>query len=83
MCGAAHRLFYSPQAMMLSGPVRGQKTLAIEQILAYAHADRVLVTLDKDFGEFAVVRGQQHSGIIRLVDSNNEQQEETRPMAIK
>lgn len=40
-----------------------------EQILAYAHAEnRVLVTLDKDFGELAVVRGQQHSGIIRLVD---------------
>ncbi len=39
-----------------------------EQILATASREgRVLVTLDKDFGELAVVRGQAHSGIIRLV----------------
>jgi predicted nuclease of predicted toxin-antitoxin system len=28
---------------------------------------RILVTLDKDFGELAVVRGRPHRGIIRLV----------------
>ncbi len=40
-----------------------------EEILARAHAEgRVLVTLDKDFGELALVRGRPHSGIIRLVD---------------
>jgi predicted nuclease of predicted toxin-antitoxin system len=40
-----------------------------QKILACAHAEnRVLVTLDKDFGELVVVRGQPHSGIIRLVD---------------
>jgi predicted nuclease of predicted toxin-antitoxin system len=39
-----------------------------EAILATAHADgRVLVTLDKDFGELAIVHGQAHSGIVRLV----------------
>lgn len=39
-----------------------------EEILARAHqADRVLVTLDKDFGELAVVRDVPHSGIVRLV----------------
>ncbi len=39
-----------------------------EEILTRAHnADRILVTLDKDFGELAVVRGIPHSGIIRLV----------------
>ncbi len=39
-----------------------------EEILAAAHRDhRILVTLDKDFGDLAVVRGLQHSGIIRLV----------------
>jgi predicted nuclease of predicted toxin-antitoxin system len=27
----------------------------------------VLVTLDEDFGEFAIVREQAHSGIVRLV----------------
>ncbi len=39
-----------------------------EEILAHAHSEgRVLVTLDKDFGELAVVHEQPHSGIIRLV----------------
>jgi len=28
---------------------------------------RVLVTLDKDFGELAIVRGLPHAGILRLV----------------
>ena len=40
-----------------------------EIILAEAFADgRVLVTLDKDFGELAIARGQAHGGIIRLVN---------------
>lgn len=39
-----------------------------EQILAYAAATgAVLVTIDKDFGELAVVRGLPHAGIIRVV----------------
>jgi predicted nuclease of predicted toxin-antitoxin system len=29
---------------------------------------RVLVTLDKDFGELVFLRGQSHTGIIRLVE---------------
>lgn len=29
---------------------------------------RVLITLDKDFGELAIYRGEDHSGIIRLVN---------------
>jgi len=38
-----------------------------DEILVRAHAEgRVLVTLDKDFGEKAVVRGTPHSGIVRL-----------------
>ena len=37
-----------------------------DEILATAHREgRVLVTLDKDFGELAVVRKQPHSGIVR------------------
>ena len=28
--------------------------------------ERVLITLDKDFGELAVFRGEQHCGIIRI-----------------
>jgi predicted nuclease of predicted toxin-antitoxin system len=40
-----------------------------EEILARAHSDgRVLVTLDKDFGELAIVYGLPHSGILRLVN---------------
>jgi len=40
-----------------------------EEILARARAERrVLVTLDKDFGELAVYRRIPHCGIVRLVD---------------
>lgn len=36
-------------------------------ILAAAYAEqRILVTLDKDFGELAILKGLPHSGIIRL-----------------
>ena len=46
-----------------------------EEILAIAHRDsRVLVTLDKDFGELAIVRGSSHSGILRLVNISATQQ---------
>lgn len=38
------------------------------EILRRAHREaRVLVTLDKDFGELAVIRNEPHSGIVRLV----------------
>ena len=40
-----------------------------EEILERAYTEgRILVTLDKDFGELAVVYGHRHAGIIRLVD---------------
>ncbi len=35
--------------------------------LASQNEGRVVVTLDKDFGELAIVRGLPHAGIIRLV----------------
>jgi len=39
-----------------------------EAVLAHAHSQgRSLVTLDKDFGELAIVKGQAHAGIVRLV----------------
>jgi predicted nuclease of predicted toxin-antitoxin system len=45
------------------------------EILAHAHLEkRILVTLDKDFGELAIVRGLPHSGIIRLVNLPAKQQ---------
>jgi predicted nuclease of predicted toxin-antitoxin system len=46
-----------------------------EQILATAcHESRILVTLDKDFGELAIVRGLPHCGILRLVNLSTKQQ---------
>jgi predicted nuclease of predicted toxin-antitoxin system len=40
-----------------------------EEILAQAFRERrILITLDKDFGELAIVRGSRHSGIVRLVN---------------
>lgn len=40
-----------------------------EAILEFARREsRILITLDKDFGELAVVFGMPHSGIVRLVD---------------
>ena len=45
------------------------------EIMAQAYReDRVLVTLDKDFGELALVKGLKHSGIIRLVNFSAKQQ---------
>lgn len=39
-----------------------------KEILRQAYEqDRILVTLDKDFGERAIVYGEPHRGIIRLV----------------
>lgn len=39
------------------------------EILQRAHNEgRVLVTLDKDFGEIAILQGILHSGILGLVD---------------
>jgi predicted nuclease of predicted toxin-antitoxin system len=44
------------------------EALADEEILARAFREgRVLVTLDKDFGELAVVHRQPHMGVVRLV----------------
>jgi predicted nuclease of predicted toxin-antitoxin system len=36
--------------------------------------DRILVTLDKDFGELAVVRRVPHAGIVRLVGLSSREQ---------
>ena len=35
---------------------------------------RILITLDKDFGELAVIFGHEHAGIVRLVDIPVQQQ---------
>lgn len=44
-------------------------------ILLHAlNAGQVVLTLDKDFGELAVVRGHAHAGIVRLVGFTTAQQ---------
>ena len=49
-----------------------------DEILDHAHQEnRILITLDKDFGELAVVHGRPHSGIIRLVNWSTQQQAST------
>jgi predicted nuclease of predicted toxin-antitoxin system len=46
-----------------------------EEILAIAYRDgRILITLDKDFGELAIVKGTTHYGIVRLVNLSGRQQ---------
>ena len=46
-----------------------------DEILARAREEsRILVTLDKDFGELAIVRGRLHCGILRLVNISARQQ---------
>jgi predicted nuclease of predicted toxin-antitoxin system len=46
-----------------------------DQILATGNAEgRIVVTIDKDFGELAVRYGQPHHGIVRLVDLSSRAQ---------
>jgi predicted nuclease of predicted toxin-antitoxin system len=55
-----------------------------DEILERAYREgRVLVTLDKDFGELAIVRGMAHVGIIRLVNLATSQQAVTCLRVIK
>ncbi|MBI4125059.1 MAG: DUF5615 family PIN-like protein [Deltaproteobacteria bacterium] len=49
-----------------------------EEILERAFKNKkILITLDKDFGELAVVLGKSHFGILRLVDLSIQQQAES------
>ena len=46
-----------------------------DEVLAHAfQSSQVLITLDKDFGELAVVLQRPHVGIVRLVDLRAEDQ---------
>jgi predicted nuclease of predicted toxin-antitoxin system len=46
-----------------------------DEILARAQREgRILVTLDKDFGELVFLEGKTHCGIIRLVDLSAKEQ---------
>ncbi len=45
------------------------------EILAHSHQQQsVLITLDKDFGELAILRRAPHHGILRLVNFTAKQQ---------
>jgi predicted nuclease of predicted toxin-antitoxin system len=47
------------------------------EILDRARADeRVMITLDKDFGELEIVHGKPHRGIVRLVNISAHRQAE-------
>jgi predicted nuclease of predicted toxin-antitoxin system len=60
---------------MSSGPVDLAVDPGDEEILAQAHREgRILITLDKDFGELAIVHGRPHSGIVRLVNIRAKEQ---------
>ena len=40
-----------------------------DEVLARARSEgRTLLTLDKDFGQLAILQGASHSGIVRVVD---------------
>jgi len=44
-----------------------QKDPGDSAVLAYAHEHRrILLALDKDFGELAILKGSPHAGILRL-----------------
>lgn len=46
-----------------------------EEILSKARQEgRILITLDKDFGELVILKGMAHKGIIRLVNFRSTQQ---------
>ena len=62
-------------ATTLSGAATGLRNPGDAGILGYAHRHgRVLVTLDKDFGELAFAHGMPHAGILRLVGIRAQQQ---------
>lgn len=49
-----------------------------DEILDHAYRQgRILITLDKDFGELVVVHGRPHSGIVRLINWSTQQQANT------
>ena len=46
-----------------------------EEILKMAYEqERILITLDKDFGELAILKEMPHFGIVRLVDLSAKKQ---------
>jgi predicted nuclease of predicted toxin-antitoxin system len=70
---AQHKLNAAGHDVFWSGDWRNDP--GDQEIFALTYdQNRVLVTLDKDFGELAVLRGQPHCGILRLVGISAHQQ---------
>ena len=74
MYGAEWSRNCGPRDMMWCGQETGRKTRAMMKSLNGPTGKGVLVTLDKDFGELAIVHERPHSGIIRLVNLASRQQ---------
>jgi predicted nuclease of predicted toxin-antitoxin system len=67
--GRARRPSFRGTVMTSSGSATGRPRRETTRILAFAvEENRVVVKLDKDFGELAVVFGHAHSGIVRIVN---------------
>lgn len=65
-CGAVQQLAELGHEVVWSGAWESDP--GDREILRIAHQEgRILVTLDKDFGELAIVYRHPHSGILRLV----------------
>ena len=72
-CGAVQQLAELGHEVVWSGAWESDP--GDREILRIAHQEgRILVTLDKDFGELAIVYRHPHSGIIRLAGIPSRQQ---------
>jgi predicted nuclease of predicted toxin-antitoxin system len=68
--------FFEKRGTTSSGQANGRRTRETRRSSLAHDESRVLVTLDKDFGKLAIVRGREHSGIVRLVALSTTQQAE-------
>jgi len=72
-CGVCKELQSAGHDVILAG--EWPEDPGDDEILERAHREgRILVTLDKDFGELAIIHRIPHSGIIRLVNLSSGQQ---------
>lgn len=71
VCASSHSLRALLMNLGHDVQLAGEKGLSVsdEEILGLAHQDgRLVITLDKDFGELVFVQRRPHAGIIRFLD---------------
>lgn len=71
VCASSHSLRALLMNLGHDVQLAGEKGLSVsdEKILGLAHQDgRLVITLDKDFGELVFVQRRPHAGIIRFLD---------------